>query len=138
MNEINLFEILKRHDIILIDNDEWIRGAVSMFFENEGVPIMALETAEEGLKEVTKKKYSIIIADYRLPGIDGLTFFKKIQNDQQQALKIMISAYGNEALIRESKATGVHAFIEKPFSTDIIESTILSLIKKGLLPDTGI
>ena len=135
MSEIDLFDILRRHSIILVDNDEWIRGAVSMFFENEGVDIVALETAEEALVEVSTHTYSIIIADYRLPGMNGLTFFKKILDTHQDTLKIMISAYGNDALIRESKKQGVHAFIEKPFTTEVIEQTITQLINKGFLPD---
>ena len=135
MSEIDLFDILRRHTIVLVDNDEWIRGAVTMFFENEGVDIVALETAEEALVEVAAHTYSIIVVDYRLTGMNGLTFFKKILNTHQKAMKIMISAYGNDALIRESKKLGVHAFIEKPFTTEIIEQTITQLINKGLLPD---
>ena len=64
--------------ILLIDDDEWIRDSLSLFFESEGCCLNAFETAGEGLNALKKKPYHIVIADYRLPGMNGLDFLKRI------------------------------------------------------------
>jgi PleD family two-component response regulator len=49
-NEImNLFGKLRQMRILLIDDDEWIRDSLRMFFEAEGCRLLAVETAERAL-----------------------------------------------------------------------------------------
>ncbi|MBW1801410.1 MAG: response regulator [Deltaproteobacteria bacterium] len=114
--------------ILLVDDDEWIRDSMSLFFEGEGCRITALETAEEGLKELKIHGYDIIIADYKLPGMDGLTFLERIKRSYPNALRILISAYGNEDVRNNAKKLGIQDFIEKPFSAKTIEESFSRLI----------
>ena len=125
---MDLFSKLKKMKILLIDDDEWIRDSMSLFFEGEGCQLMALETAEEGMKELKIHGYDIIIADYKLPGMDGLTFLDQIQKSYPNALRILISAYGNEETRKRAKRLGVQDFIEKPFSAKTIEESFSRLI----------
>ena len=109
---------------MLIDDDEWIRNSLALFFEGEGIELRALETAEEGLEELRKTLYDIIIVDYRLPGISGLEFLKRIHETHPQAIKILITAYKDKEMISEALSIGVQDFIEKPFTTSTIEQTL--------------
>ena len=45
---MNLFSKLKNMKILLIDDDEWIRDSMQLFFEGEGCHLLAIGTAEEG------------------------------------------------------------------------------------------
>ena len=126
---MELYEKLRKMQILLIDGDEWIRDAMQLFFESEGCPIKTLETAEEGIKELEKNHYDIIISDYRLPGTDGLEFLEMTSGMYPQALKILITAYGNEQVISEAKRIGIQDFIEKPFTTKTIETSLSKLIE---------
>jgi len=125
---MDLFSKLKKMKILLVDDDEWIRDSMSLFFEGEGCRITALETAEEGLKELKIHGYDIIIADYKLPGMDGLTFLERIKRSYPNALRILISAYGNEDVRNNAKKLGIQDFIEKPFSAKTIEESFSRLI----------
>ena len=58
--------------ILIIDDDEWIRDSLKIFFEAENCHAVVLETAEEGLAELKYQAYDLIIVDYKLPGMDGL------------------------------------------------------------------
>ena len=125
---MDLFSKLKKMKILLIDDDEWIRDSMSLFFEGEGCQLTTLETAEEGIKELKIHHYDIIIADYKLPGMDGLTFLERIHKFYPDALRILISAYGNEEVRNKAKSLGVQDFIEKPFSAKTIEESLSRLI----------
>ena len=127
---MDLYSKLREMSMLLIDDDEWIRDSLSIFFEGEGCHIKALETAEEGLEALKKQPYDIIIVDYRLPGMDGLDFLKRIKELYPRIIKILITAYGDKQLVYEAKQKGIHDFIEKPFTTKTIEASLSLLIEE--------
>ena len=103
---MDLFNKLKEMRTLLIDDDKWIRGSMSLFFQGEGCHLTTLETAEEGLKLLESHHYDIIIADYFLP------------------------AYGNNQLMADAYNIGIHDFINKPFTTKTIEESLYRTILK--------
>lgn len=125
---MNTFTKMQDMKILLIDDDELIRDSLRLFFEEEGCSLLTVETAEEGLETIKKQTYDIIIADYRLPGIDGLEFFKRIQQSCHATLKILITAYESNISSKLTKI-GVHDVISKPFSPKVIEASLSRLLK---------
>ena len=116
--------------ILLIDDDEWIRDSLSLYFEGEGCHLLALETAEEGIEALKGQNYDIIMVDYRLPGMDGLEFLKRIQKTQSHAMKVFITAYKSKEVVSKAMKIGIDDFIEKPFTTRNIEEALYRLIVK--------
>jgi DNA-binding NtrC family response regulator len=82
------------------------------------------------LKILKNENYDIIIVDYRLPDMDGIEFFKRIQESHPNAFKILITAYGSKELLSKAKEMGAHDFIEKPFTSETIEESLSRLINK--------
>ena len=126
---MDLFIKLKGMKILLIDDDEWIRDSMKLFFESEGCHLLALETAEEGAEAIKRQAYDIIIADYRLPGMDGIEFFRHLQKLHPNVIKILITAYGSEEVVSEATELGIQDFIDKPFTSETIERSLSRLIK---------
>jgi CheY-like chemotaxis protein len=127
---MDLFKKLRGKKIMLIDDDEWIRDSLSLFFESEGCELLALETAEEGVQVCEKQPYDIIIADYKLPGMSGLEFFERIKALGTPVGKILITAFGSEEVISKAGAIGIVNIIEKPLTTTTIVEILLQLITK--------
>ena len=128
---MDLFSKLKKMRTLLIDDDEWIRDSLSLYFEGEGCHLFALETAEEGIEALKGQNYDIIMVDYRLPGMDGLEFLKRIQKTQSHAMKVLITAYRSDEVVSEAMKIGIDGFIEKPFTTRNIEEALSRLIAKS-------
>lgn len=124
------FSKLRKMKILLIDDDHWIRDSLRVFFEAEGCHLLALETAEEGIAALEEDAYDIIIVDYKLPGLDGIEFFKHIRNAHSNAIKILITAYKSESVVSEARKLDIQGFIEKPLTTDTIMGSISYLLKK--------
>ena len=127
---MDVFDKLRTLDILLIDDDEWIRDSLSMFFENEGCRLNAMEDAEEALKVIDSKAYKIVIADYKLPGMSGLEFFKRIQATHPRTERILITAYRNEEIAAKAKELGIRNIIYKPFSTGAIEECLSQIMER--------
>ena len=126
---MDIFSRIREMKILLIDDDEWIRDSLKIFFEAEGCDLLALETAEEGMAALKDQTVDLIIVDYKLPGLDGLEFLKRIHNTQPGAMKILITAYRNDNVVSEAKKLKVQGFIEKPFTSDTFMASLAHLIK---------
>jgi len=124
------FDKLKKMKMLLIDDDEWIRDSLSIYFESRGCNLQVLETAEEGIEALKKQDYDIIVTDYRLPGMDGLEFLKRIQDSHPQAMKILITAYRSEDVVSKAIRIGIHDFIDKPFTAKTIEDSLSRLLQE--------
>jgi DNA-binding NtrC family response regulator len=126
---MDVFSKIRDMNILLVDDDEWIRDSLRYFFEAEECHVLALETAEEGLSVIRNHIFDLIIVDYKLPGLNGIEFLKRILATQADAIKILISAYLTETVIAEAKKLKVQGFIEKPFTSDTIMAALASSIE---------
>jgi len=127
---MNLFKKLKRMEILLVDDDEWIRDSLALYFESEGCHLTTLETAEEGVEALKKHDYDILLTDYRLPGMDGLEFLRHIRSTQPHIMTILITAYKSDDIVSEAMKLGIRGFIEKPFTNKTIEESLTRVVKK--------
>ncbi len=115
--------------ILIIDDDEWIRDSLRIFFEAEGCHVVVLETAEEGLAELKYQAYDLIIVDYKLPGLDGLEFLKRTHDDHTDAMKVLITAYRTDRVISEARKLKIQGFIEKPFTSESLMASLAHLLE---------
>ena len=130
---MDIFLKLKNMNILLVDDDEWIRDSLSIYFESEDCRISVHETAENALAELDSRKFDVIITDYKLPGMDGIAFLEKIKSSHPKAVKIMITAYASEVDVHRAKQAGAQDLIPKPFTSKNIEECLTRLTNgKGL------
>ena len=128
---MNIFNRIRDMKILLVDDDEWIRDSLSLFFEAEGCELITFETAEEGLEAVKHIAYDIVISDYKLPGMDGLEFLRRVKEKQPNAFEILITAYANGEILKEAKMLGVKDIIPKPFSSEDVETSLIRIIENS-------
>lgn len=122
------FNKLKHMKTLLVDDDEFVRDSLRLLFESRGCYLLAVETAEDGMKALAKEAFDVIITDYKLPGMDGLEFCRRIRSDHPRALRILITAYGSRAVEEEASAAGIEELIEKPITSDAIRSSLFRLM----------
>ncbi len=128
--KMNFFDAIMTMKILVVDDDEWIRDSLSLFFKNEGCDLLALETAEEAIEILAVQSFGIILVDYSLPGMNGLEFLNRIRKSCPDTIKILITAYGADDVISKARDLGVVDVINKPFTGDIIENALSRLLVK--------
>jgi len=126
---MDVFSYLKNMKILIIDDDEWIRDSLRIFFEAEDCHVVVLETAEEGLAELKYQTYDLIIVDYKLPGLDGIEFFKRTHDEHSDALKVLITAYRTDSVISEARKLKIQGFIQKPFTSESLMDSLAHLME---------
>ncbi|MEW6501567.1 MAG: response regulator [Thermodesulfobacteriota bacterium] len=119
--------------LLLVEDDALIRDSMRLFFENEGCQLETLETAEEAMEAIRRREYDIVITDYRLPGMDGLSLLRELQGSRPHTMRVLLTAYMDEDVLADAFRIGVHEFIEKPFSSADVEEALARLIEKRVM-----
>lgn len=127
---------LGKMNLLLIEDDDWIRDSLKLYFEIEGCHVVTAETAEAGWDVVAERDFDIIITDYRLPGVNGIEFVERLPAIRKDALTILISPYWSRDVIARAHGAGIHETVFKPVNLEKIESLLKRLIKeKGFCPE---
>ena len=84
------------YDVFLADDEVWVIIGIKKMIEKMGLPLRIVGEAHNGivaLEEIELKKPDIVIADIRMPGLDGLQLLEKIHEKKLSIKMILISGY---------------------------------------------
>ncbi|MBE5846361.1 MAG: response regulator [Lachnospiraceae bacterium] len=114
-------------NILVCDDAAFMRMMIKDILTKNGYNVAG--EAENGLKAVEKYaevKPDLVLLDITMPEMDGIQALKKIKESDPNALVIMCSAMGQQAMVIESIQAGAKDFIVKPFQAD----RVLEAVKK--------
>jgi DNA-binding NarL/FixJ family response regulator len=72
-----------------------------------------VQTGEEALEAVARHQPQVVLMDVRLPGIDGVSAVKRIQQSVPNVQFVMFSAYGDKRLLSDALAAGARGYVMK-------------------------
>ena len=116
-------------NVLICDDAAFMRMMIKDILTKNGYNVVA--EAENGLKAV--EKYSefnpdLVLMDITMPEMDGIEALKKIKSMDANAVVVMCSAMGQQAMVIESIQSGAKDFIVKPFQPD----RVLEAVKKAV------
>lgn len=113
--------------ILLVDDAAFMRMMLKDILTKNGYDVIG--EAENGARAIEKYKElnpTLVIMDITMPEMDGIQATKGIRAADSNALIIMCSAMGQQAMVIESIQAGARDFIVKPFQHD----RVLEAVKK--------
>ena len=117
-------------DTILIVDDErdLLSGLKRTLAMEMDCRILVAENAETALRIVADQDIDLILADIRMPGMDGITLLENVKTTDPNVTVIIMTAYGTIEKAVEAIKVGAYDFIQKPFD----EKRLVHLLKNGL------
>jgi DNA-binding NtrC family response regulator len=113
--------------VLLIDDDEGIRDALRLFFEDQGCIFTAVGRAEYALEELTRNSFDIILLDYKLPGMNVVELLARIRDTHPEVAKIFITGYSGEDIFSRAREAGEVGFVRKPLTAEKIEECLAGI-----------
>ncbi len=111
--------------VLVVDDAAFMRAAIRLMLEKNGFSVVGeAENGAAGLKKYMELKPDIVTLDITMPQMDGIEALKAIRQHDPNAKVIMVSAMGQECLVREAVMDGAKSFIVKPFKEEHIVLTM--------------
>ncbi len=104
--------------IIIVEDNETMRLAMSETLRREGYEIIDFEEAQKALAYFKTTPAPLVISDLRMDKMDGIELLQKIKEEQNQTEFIIVSAYGTVETAVKAMHLGAADFITKPFSNE--------------------
>ncbi|KJG57365.1 DNA-binding response regulator [Photobacterium kishitanii] len=119
--------------ILIIEDEAPIRRFLDILTTGHGYQVKTVETAQEGLKQITTWNPHLILLDLGLPDADGLDFTKELRSWTETPI-IVISARDKEADKVLALDAGANDYLTKPFGS----GELLARIRVALRINTNI
>jgi len=110
--------------ILVMEDDLSVAKGLEMVLSEEGYMVNLAGTGELALEAFKQKRFDLLVADLRLPDIDGMEVIKQVKEAKPETEVIVITGYGTTATAVEAMKLGVHDFLPKPFTEDQIKAAI--------------
>ena len=105
--------------ILVVDDEELIRWSLVERMRAEGYDVVEAGTGEQAV-EHARDGVDLVLLDYRLPDVDGVTVLRRIKELDPDALVILLTAYASVETAVEAMKEGAFHFANKPFDLDDI------------------
>ena len=117
-------------NILVVDDNKFLRIAVSKMLSRIGYEVLSADSGENGLSIFLKNKFDVVLSDYEMPGMDGVAFACSIKKNSPRTHVVIMTGAGRETVLAR-KTTAVDEVISKPFTLVEIDEMIQSLSGKA-------
>ncbi len=126
---------LSRSRVIIVDDEPMVASALRAFLELEtSYDVQTFTTPSRALDFVAAEYAHVVIADYMMPEMDGITFLKRVREIRPLATRILLTGYADkDNAIRAINEAGLYYYLEKPWDNEHLKLVIRNGIERSSL-----
>lgn len=128
---MSLSDVDKRSvKVLVVDDTDHVRNMLVDMLELDGFDVVGqAASGDEAVKVVDGADPDVIVMDYKMPGMDGLTAARAIREQRTEQAIILYTAYLDPAIEAEAKDAGVALCIGKVEGLNQLERHITELCR---------
>jgi len=124
---------MKKLKVLIVDDSSVMRKIVERSLRQAGLDlgeVLEASNGAEGLVEVQKGAWDLILSDINMPAMDGLEFLKNLSGLEcaKGVPVVMITTEGSEARVVEALSAGARGYIRKPFTPEQVKERVAPLL----------
>lgn len=113
--------------VLVVDDSAFMRMSLKTILEKNSYRVIGeAENGKQGVFRFQELKPDIVTLDVTMPEMDGLEALKEIKKIDPAAKVMMVTAMGQEAMVKEAILSGAQGFVVKP----IVESVLLKAVNQ--------
>jgi DNA-binding NtrC family response regulator len=119
-----------RPSLLILDDEEMVLTSLRNLFRLQTeYEVIVHSSAREALERARTRPVDLVISDYLMPEMDGITFLGRFKEIQPQSIRVLLTGYADkENAIRAINQVGLYQYIEKPWDN----AELLIVVKNGL------
>ena len=116
--------------ILVMEDEEVVAKGLKMVLTEEGYEVDLAYTGKDALDTLATDQFDLLVADLRLPDIDGMEVVKTVKDTRPDTEVVIITGYSSVNSAVEAMKIGVFDYLTKPFTDDEIKHTIYEALKR--------
>lgn len=116
--------MIAKKKILLVEDDEYVLGSIKILLNKEGYEVNTALDGLEALGLYRKDSYDLVVADLKMPQMDGIELLKQLKLEFPDVSLIMMTAYGSIRSAVEAMKIGAYDYVTKPVSAEEIRLVI--------------
>jgi len=125
----------KKISILIVDDEESVRDSLYNWFIEDGFRVASAENAKKALTILESDQFDIILADIKMPGMDGLEMLRRIKSIKPDSIVIVMTAFATVDTAVKALKDGAYDYVTKPFDPDDLTHLIRNATKQISLAD---
>ena len=114
----------------MIDDDARLFSLLESYLAQNGVGLRHARDGSEGLQELERGVYDVVLLDVMMPGVDGLETLRKLRSRSRIPV-IMLTARGDESDRVVGLELGADDYVAKPFSPRELLARIRAVLRRA-------
>src|SRR6266496_5839423 len=122
--------------LLIVDDEPHVLSALRRMLLNAAAlpalpdpQLTACTSPVKALEHVANHHLDLVISDYRMPVMDGVSFLTRVKELQPDAARIILSAYADmEGIVRAINEAGIFRFISKPWSDAELKAIVVQVL----------
>ncbi|MFQ5628342.1 MAG: response regulator [bacterium] len=121
--------------IVIVDDEDMVLTSLSSFFTLEtDYQIIEFTSAQEALDYIKENNVNLVISDYLMPEMDGITFLAHVRDLKPEVPRIILTGYADkENAIKAINEVGLYQYIEKPWDNEDLRIIVRNALEKQKL-----
>lgn len=112
------------HGVYVVDDDAAMRDALDLLLQGAGFAVRSYPSAETFLADVDCSQPICLVADVRLPGMDGIALYRQLVRLGTAPAVVVITGHGDIPMAVAALKEGVIDFVEKPFDPAMLLDSV--------------
>ena len=115
--------------VLIVDDQPGIRLLLKEVFIKEGYQTITAGSGLEAIEKVQEVPPDLVLLDMKIPGMDGIEILKRLKKTNPSIHVLMMTAYGELDLIKESINWGAEHYFTKPFDVFEVRDAVKQLLE---------
>ncbi len=121
--------------VVIVDDEEMVVASLQSFLTLEtDYTVKTFISVKEALEYIRENDVDVVISDYLMPEMDGISFLAKVKEMRPEVPRIILTGYADKQnAIKAINEVGLFQYIEKPWSNDDLLLILRNAIEKQML-----
>ncbi|HKQ09233.1 MAG TPA: sigma-54 dependent transcriptional regulator [Blastocatellia bacterium] len=121
---------MPRNKILVVDDERNQREIYTVILEDDGYQVTTGQSGEHGLKLAREQNFDLVLTDYKMTGMDGMTLLRELLGDDPSRLVVMMTAHGSVESVKEALRSGAYDYLEKPIDREQLLKVVESALSR--------